>query len=88
MTKEHLGAVRAWANERLATGGEPPWSWYQLMKLREALDAILAGMDATRPLGSPQSGEHQERRLRLVADADQPDSAPRHPDTVPVRLPM
>ena len=41
--------LRAWAQEELATGEEPPWAWYQYMKLRETLDAILGGMEAVMP---------------------------------------
>ena len=46
MTRAELERVREWALQKLATGEEPPWAWYQYMKLREALEAILAGMDA------------------------------------------
>jgi hypothetical protein len=40
-TKTQLEAVRAWADGKIVTGAEPPWAWYQYMKLRETLDAIL-----------------------------------------------
>jgi hypothetical protein len=30
------------AIEKLTTGNEPPWVWYQLMKLREASEALVA----------------------------------------------
>ena len=36
MTREELEKVRAWANDKIATGTEPPWAWSQYMKLREA----------------------------------------------------
>lgn len=48
MTPTDLEEMRAWADEKIA-GDEPPWAWYQYMKLRETLDAILAGMAATKP---------------------------------------
>ncbi len=83
-----LERVLAWANEKLAAGQEPPWAWYQYMKLRETLEAILAGMDAVTTEGSPQSAEHLEKHLRLVADTDPQDSAPRRPAGLPTRLPM
>ena len=47
----------------LAAGTEPPWSWYQYMKLREASESILAGMDVAQPAeDSQESAPH----LRLV----------------------
>lgn len=48
MTRGEIERMLAWANQKLATGQEPPWAWYQYMKLRETLEAILAGMDATK----------------------------------------
>lgn len=88
MTHEELEKVRAWADEKIATGAEPPWSWYQYMKLRETLDAILAGMAATRTVGSPQSVEHPETGLRLVASSSPQDIVQHHRDKPPVQLPM
>ena len=90
MTPAELQRVRDWANEKLATGEEPPWAWYQYMKLRETLDAILASLDATTPQteNSPQSEPHQETHLRLVDSTFQQDSAPRHPSDEPVHMPM
>ena len=41
---EHIQAVLDWANEKLRDGNEPPWSWYQFMKLREALEVINSGV--------------------------------------------
>jgi hypothetical protein len=88
MIKEQLESVRVWANDKLATGQEPPWAWYQYMKLRETLDAILAGMSATTPLGSPESGVRQGTHLRLVDDSGQQESAPRHQVRSNPTLPM
>lgn len=88
MTREDLERVRAWAGEKLATGDEPPWAWYQYMKLQEALDAILAGMDATRPMGnSPESEVRSGTHLRLVGATCLPDNAPRRPAATPTRMP-
>ena len=42
--------VRAQTAERLSTGEEPPWEWFQLMKLQEVLDQVLDGMEATTRL--------------------------------------
>jgi hypothetical protein len=87
--RDELTKVRAWAKAKLDAGQEPPWAWYQYMKLVETIDAILAGMDATIPMGSsPQSDQRLERHLRLVAATDQQDNAPPHPVGLPVQLPM
>jgi hypothetical protein len=40
MTKEELCKVRAWADTQIASA-DLPAIWYQLMKLREAVDAII-----------------------------------------------
>lgn len=88
MDRQELERVLEWANARLATGEEPPWAWYQYMKLRETLEAILAGMETTTTESSPQSEQCPERHLRLVASSDQQDTAQRHPAGLPVRTPM
>ena len=46
MTRQELQRLRTWADAKIATGQEPQWAWYQLMKLREALDAIVGQMEA------------------------------------------
>jgi hypothetical protein len=90
MTKAELERVREWALAKLATGEEPPWAWYQYMKLRETLDAILLGMDAVtqQTESSPPAGPHRGRRLRLVGATDWPGSAPPAQSDEPVRLPI
>jgi hypothetical protein len=92
MTREELEKARAWADEKLSLGQEPPWAWYQYMKLRETLDAILAGQAATAVFSptenSPQLAGRPERHLRLVDEAHQKDiSQPRHVG-LPIQLPM
>ena len=90
MTKAELQRVLDWANEKLATGEEPPWAWYQYMKLRETLEAIMSGMDAVTPQkgSSLQSASQPERRLRLVESKYPQDSVRPHPNGKPVPLPM
>ncbi len=86
--REELERTREWADAKIASGQEPPWAWYQYMKLRETLDAILAGMDAVSPMErSPQSPPHPETHLRLVEATDPQDTARRHPVGLPARLP-
>jgi hypothetical protein len=43
--RRDLERMRDWAHEQVAAGNDPSWAWYQHMKLRETLDAILTGMD-------------------------------------------
>jgi hypothetical protein len=90
MGRDELERVRNWADDKLATGAEPPWAWYQYMKLRETLDAILGGMSAVTPLpaNSPESGPRQDSGLRLVVCNSQPGSVRRHQSDEPVLLPM
>ncbi len=74
--RAELERVRDWAIQKLATGNEPPWSWYQHMKLREALDAILAGMDTTQPTADSRGSVRRSGNgLRLVGEADRQESA-------------
>lgn len=92
MTREELEKVRAWADDKIAKGAEPPWAWYQYMKLRETLDAVLAGMEATAPItvpvdSQPEAQHRGSGHLRLV-DTCPPDSAQRRPADEPVQLPM
>jgi hypothetical protein len=55
---ECMDVVHSWARSKLSTGKEPPWSWYQYMKLIEAIQAIRKGRGAT---------------TRSVDDPDTPD---------------
>jgi hypothetical protein len=89
MMRQELERVREWAIEKLTTGAEPPWSWYQHMKLREAIEAILSGMDATQPkANSPGSDSHRGTSLRLVGGVDSQDSVQSHQDSESIPLPM
>ena len=87
--KDQLTEVREWAKAKIVTGAEPPWAWYQYMKLVEVADAILKGMDSTIPMeSSPQSERNQAKRLQLVDSTYPQDTAPRRPPDGPVQLPM
>jgi len=85
-----LEAVRNWAKEKIASGSEPPWAWYQYMKLIETLDAILGGQACvTTKESSPQSESRPGVHLQLVGPKYSQDIAQSHPDraeTIP--LPM
>jgi hypothetical protein len=84
MDRAELERVREWAINKLTTGGEPPWSWYRYMQLREALEALLEGMAVTRPMEiSPESAERPDVSLRLVASTRSQDTVQSHPERGP-----
>ena len=84
--RNELQRVRDWANERIKSGQEPPWAWFQYMKLRENIDQILVAMDSVT--SSPQPAPHSGGHLRLVDEAGPQDSAPPRRPGTPVSLPM
>jgi hypothetical protein len=52
-----LALCRDWAEGRVASGNEPPWAWYQYMKLIETVAAIQTGRAAVSAgvlAGEPQ----------------------------------
>jgi hypothetical protein len=73
-----LERVREWADSKIASGSEPPFAWYQYMKLVEAADAILGGFKMTMPGDSQQSESRPESGLRLVVSNCHRDDVPRH----------
>lgn len=86
--RSELEQVREWADKKLSAGEEPPWAWYQYMKLRETLDAILSGMDVVTTENSQQSGPHSEKHLRLVGATDSQDTSPPRRVGLPTQMPM
>ena len=46
MTRDELLKVRDWANDKMATGAEPPWAWSMYSTLSKTIDSIVAGSDA------------------------------------------
>jgi hypothetical protein len=90
MTKAELERVRDWALGKLATGEEPPWAWYQYMKLRETMDAILSAMDSVtlQTESSPQSASRPGTHLRLVVATGSQDIVQHHPVEQSIPLPM
>jgi hypothetical protein len=88
VTRDDLVRVRAWAQEKIAQGSEPPWAWFQYMKLVETIQALEAGMDAVTTRGSsPQSAERSGAYLRLVGSTDRQDDVRHHPVGLPVQMP-
>jgi hypothetical protein len=65
-----LALLRKWAEGRVAAGGEPPWAWYQYMKLIEAVAAIQTGRAAVMPstAGSLAAGPAASVAPRPKAD--------------------
>jgi hypothetical protein len=90
MDKKALQAAIDLANQKLSNGEEPPWAWYQYMKLREAAQAILEGVECAKlqTENSPESERRPETHLRLVDSKDQQDRPQSHPVHPPVLLPM
>ena len=73
MTRQELQRVREWAEMQIAANQDPTWVWYQYMKLREALDGIIAGMECAAlqsesflPVRQAETGPH------LVVSNDRP----------------
>jgi hypothetical protein len=83
-----LTKVRDWAQEKAQRGQEPPWAWYQYMKLIESVNAILAGIAATTTESSLQLGERQGKLIQLRVAKCSQDTAQHHPDTAKIPLPM
>jgi hypothetical protein len=86
--RTELEKIREWADSKISSGSEPPWAWYQYMKLKETVDAILGGMDTVTATASlQQCGHNQGVALRLVGSKNPRDNTPHHPAETPVRLP-
>jgi len=86
--RSDLEKIRDWADVKISTGAEPPWAWYQYMKLRETLDIILAGMAAATKGDLLPTEAHQGSGLRLVACNSSQDISQHHRAEPPVQLPM
>lgn len=83
-----LARIKDWAQEKAQSGQEPPWAWYQYMKLIESANAILAGMAATTTESSQQLGERQGKLIQLKAAKCSQDTAQHHPEIATIPLPM
>ena len=86
---KQLEEIRNWAKAKIADGQEPPWSWFQYMKLIETVDAILASQACIVTMeNSPQSDQRPSPYLQLVEPTSQQDSGSPLPDPSPIRMPM
>lgn len=74
MTADELQRLRNWADAKIATGAEPAWAWYQYMKLREALDAVIGRLecDAIQMEAPFPDAPQIEARPRLIVCNTQP----------------
>ena len=64
-----LVLIRDWAGEKVRSGREPPWAWYQYMKLVEAVDSIRQGRGRVRRVAEGSQGS---RRTREASDSTRP----------------
>ena len=83
-----LQRIRDWAQSKIDAGSEPPWAWYQYMKLIETIDAIRQGMASTTTVNSRQSEERSGGQLRLVASTRPQDASRPRPADQKIRMPM
>ena len=74
-----MGTVRDWAKAKVDTGREPPWAWYQYMKLIDAVDALLPGganvrrLEAdSRPPRDPVSSPRGSKEIDDQKGSEQP----------------
>jgi hypothetical protein len=66
-----LENVREWAARRIGAGQETPWDWYQLMKLQEALDALIQSDRARRQTADlPRQEPRWDERLQASVAND------------------
>lgn len=86
--KAKLEEVREWAKSKIASGAEPPWSWYQLMKLIEAVDTILEGQACITTENSQRVEARPGKHLRPVDSTYPRDSVQLHQPEKPLPLPM
>jgi hypothetical protein len=58
MTKQELQRMRAWADGKIVAGNDPPWAFFQYMKLRETLDTMLESIEPTYFVTLPEDLPH------------------------------
>ena len=85
-----LELCRHWAEGRVATGSEPPWAWYQYMKLIETVEAIQTSRAAVSPAGRTRGARQRPAAPKTegVADIGLQRSRRRRDDDEEPPLPM
>lgn len=53
MDKNTLHMVGEWAQSRVASGEEPPWTYHKLKLFAEIAQDLASGMDAVTTFGEP-----------------------------------
>jgi len=86
--RQRLLELREWATRKIQGGSEPPWAWYQYMKLNETIDAIAGSMDSVTTDSSLQLESRQGKVIQLAASKCRQGTSRRRPADPPVRLPM
>jgi hypothetical protein len=87
--KKQLTELRALAQAKIATGQEPPWAWFQYMKLIEVADAILGGQACVTTMeSSRQSESHPETHRPPPAAMCSPNIVQLRPDSLRPQMPM
>jgi hypothetical protein len=66
--RDELETLRAWSETRLESAEKASGEWFQHMRLREALDAILLAMDARPTADGSLQPSGIRTALRLVSD--------------------
>jgi hypothetical protein len=77
VTKDELATVLEWAKEKAQEGNQPPWAFYEYMKLTDALQSIIKGIESSSPtVNLPLSVERQGNVLRLSGTISRQDTPP------------
>ena len=86
---KQLEEIRDWAKAKIASGQEPPWAWFQYMKLIETVDAILGSQACVVTMESSlRSEQHPSAHLQLVGSTSRQDNEQRLPDIPQIQMPM
>lgn len=85
-----LLTIRDWAGKKARSGQEPPWAWYQYMKLIEAVDFIRQGRASVRRVGasSQESAPPPADGPKELVPARRSDISPDRDDDSNPPLPM
>ena len=86
---DQLEHIKEWAHERLRLRPEPPWNYYRLMQLIDAIEHLDAGpisaadmdrlQESAPPAGNdpPQEGDVvQLESVRRHREPDEPEQSP------------
>jgi hypothetical protein len=74
MTIEDLQGLRDWADAKVTAGRCPLWAWYQYVKLREALDGVVAAMTCAGIQIESPLPSYVEIEPRIVVSNTRPDN--------------